>query len=373
MTDRSFDVLIVGGGLAGLSLSIFLSKHGFKTALFEKEVYPFHRVCGEYISNETLPFLKTLGFDPFDFGASRIDQLRVSAPSGKSIKAKLDLGGFGLSRWKMDDALAQISRDTGTEIFESTKITEIENGSENVWAKDSRGNVYTGNYLIGTQGKRSNIDKFQDRSFLKKRSPYMGVKYHLGYELPKGQIALHNFRGGYAGISEIEQNKVCFCYLVSREIIKSTGGIPETELSILRSNPFLKEILENSEPLWEKPKVINEISFEIKEKGRENLFYAGDAAGMVAPLFGNGMAMAIRSAKILGEILIKAPKKSSASLLEKEYQRSWNKSFRNRMLLGRMLQAGFGKPGLTEMIIGLNDLLPVLKNALIKSSHGKPF
>lgn len=373
MTERSFDVLIIGGGLAGLSLSIFLSKHGFKTALFEKEVYPFHRVCGEYISNETLPFLKTLGFDPFEFGASRIDQLTVSAPSGKAIKAKLDLGGFGLSRWKMDNALAQISRHEGSEIFENTKITQLENGSEKVSIKDSKGNVYSGYYLVGTQGKRSNIDKAQDRRFLKKRSPYMGVKYHLRYGLPAGEIALHNFRGGYAGISEIEENKVCFCYLANREIIKSAGGIPEAESSILSSNPFLREILENSEPLWEKPKVINEISFEIKEKGRENLFYAGDAAGMVAPLFGNGMAIAIRSAKILGEILIREPKKRTPLLLEKEYHRSWNKSFRNRMLLGRALQSGFGKPGLTELIIGLNDLFPLLKNLLIKSSHGNPF
>ncbi|HZG25248.1 MAG TPA: FAD-dependent oxidoreductase, partial [Chitinophagaceae bacterium] len=46
----SYDVAIVGGGLAGLSLSIQMAKQGYSTILFEKEQYPFHRVCGEYIS-----------------------------------------------------------------------------------------------------------------------------------------------------------------------------------------------------------------------------------------------------------------------------------------------------------------------------------
>src|SRR5438128_1658559 len=58
-----FQIAIIGGGLAGLSLSILLAKSGYKVVLFEKEKYPFHKVCGEYISNESRDFIKTLGLD----------------------------------------------------------------------------------------------------------------------------------------------------------------------------------------------------------------------------------------------------------------------------------------------------------------------
>ena len=60
-----FDVAIVGGGLAGLSLSILLAKAGYKVILFEKEKYPFHKVCGEYISLESWNFIERLGIESF--------------------------------------------------------------------------------------------------------------------------------------------------------------------------------------------------------------------------------------------------------------------------------------------------------------------
>ena len=58
--DLTYDLAIVGGGLAGLSLSIQMAKAGYRVILFEKEQYPFHRVCGEYISLESWDFCKAL-------------------------------------------------------------------------------------------------------------------------------------------------------------------------------------------------------------------------------------------------------------------------------------------------------------------------
>ncbi|HSU51462.1 MAG TPA: FAD-dependent oxidoreductase, partial [Segetibacter sp.] len=58
-----YDLAIIGGGLAGLSLAIQCAEEGFKVVLFEKENYPFHKVCGEYISFESWPFLERLGVD----------------------------------------------------------------------------------------------------------------------------------------------------------------------------------------------------------------------------------------------------------------------------------------------------------------------
>lgn len=57
------DVLIIGGGLAGLASAIHLSQKGLNVTLIEKSAYPKHKVCGEYISNEILPYLLWLGAD----------------------------------------------------------------------------------------------------------------------------------------------------------------------------------------------------------------------------------------------------------------------------------------------------------------------
>src|SRR5450631_675664 len=121
----AFDVAIVGGGLAGLSLSIQLAKAGYSVAVFEKEKYPFHKVCGEYISFESWNFLEELGLPLSDWHLPLIKHLLVSAPDGKDIEQELPLGGFGISRFKLDASLAEIAQATGVQIFEQTKVNDI--------------------------------------------------------------------------------------------------------------------------------------------------------------------------------------------------------------------------------------------------------
>src|SRR5687767_1444022 len=96
------DVIIVGGGLAGLINAIQLAKAGLQVLLVEKKQYPFHKVCGEYVSNEVLPFFQKLDINPDYLGASHITRLQVTSPSGKyQLSMPLDLGGFGISRYTL--------------------------------------------------------------------------------------------------------------------------------------------------------------------------------------------------------------------------------------------------------------------------------
>src|ERR1017187_9879034 len=98
MNDVIFDCAIIGGGLAGLTLAIQLADAGRTVVLFEKEKYPFHKVCGEYISMESYGFLERIGIPLSKMGLPMIDTIKISSPNGNSFTQKLDLGGFGISR-----------------------------------------------------------------------------------------------------------------------------------------------------------------------------------------------------------------------------------------------------------------------------------
>src|SRR6188768_1049673 len=120
-----YDVIIAGGGLAGLIAAIELSRTGASVLLLEKKEYPYHKVCGEYVHHEVTTYLRSLGFNPFQFGASDIRRFQISAPSGRTFSGTLSLGGFGLSRHTMDHQLALLAASCSAAIKTGSRVSGI--------------------------------------------------------------------------------------------------------------------------------------------------------------------------------------------------------------------------------------------------------
>jgi flavin-dependent dehydrogenase len=371
-----YDVGIVGGGLAGLSLSILLSREGYRVCLFEKEVFPFHKVCGEYISMESWDFLIRLGLPLENWNLPRIHQVNISAPNGESILEKLPLGGFGVSRYKLDASLADIAKSAGVEIFENTKVYDIsfEDGSHRIQTSEG---LFTVKIACACYGKKSNLDVKWKRNFLQQDESqnYVGVKYHVKADLPEHEIALHNFQGGYCGISKIEDGKYCLCYLTKSENLrKNQSSIPAMEEKILKKNPALRKLLDEAVVLYEEPVTISQISFSEKTQIEQHVLCIGDSAGMITPLCGNGMSMALHSSKIAAEIIPHfLENQISREEMETSYQKNWNLQFKGRLRTGRMIQGFFGKTFWSICLIRVLKPFPFLVRALIRQTHGEKF
>lgn len=367
------DIAIVGGGLAGLINAILLVRKGFSVVLFEKKNYPFHRVCGEYISNEVVPFLKKNDLYPNHLAVAQINKFLLTSTNGKRSDLNLDIGGFGISRFELDHFLYQKAIDSGVDCHTGIQVEDVEFLGSYFNIK-LRAEAVQSKLVIGAFGKRSKLDKKLNRPFIQKKSPYLAVKYHIKTDFPDDTVALHNFQGGYCGISKIENETYNLCYLSERAVLKESGNIPEMEERILHKNPFLKSIFNNSEFVFDTPLVINEISFENKLPVENHILMSGDSAGMIVPLCGNGMAMAIHSAKILSDTII--DQWNSAELdrkkLENEYVNSWNRSFYFRLWSGRKIQALFGSTVTSNLAVNLARIKPIA-NSLLALTHGKEF
>lgn len=367
------DIFIIGGGLAGLTNAILLSKSGFEVRLAERKKYPFHKVCGEYVSNEVLALLAEMGVLPGDLNASYIRKLIVSSPSGKYLEAGLAMGGFGISRYTLDEALYQIAGKQGVKFITGEKITDI-SFEENKFRIDSAEHQYNADIVIGAYGKRSNLDQQLDRSFFYHRSPYMAVKYHIRTDFAKDTIRLDNFDGGYCGLNKIEDDLYCLCYLSENRHLKQHGSIAEMEKEVLMKNPFLKDVFEHADFVWTRPEAINEITFDSKPLIENHILMCGDTAGMITPLCGNGMAMAFHAAKILSDIISSRCDKGLddqiRTQLEQTYQRQWQKQFAFRLLTGRYIQRFFGSEILSEAVVGGLKYLPAVTRYLVKQTHG---
>ncbi|MCU0450919.1 MAG: FAD-dependent monooxygenase [Bernardetiaceae bacterium] len=365
------EVLVIGGGLAGLATAILLARAGRAVHLVEKYEYPFHRVCGEYVSNETLPFLQGLGLDPFALGAVAIHYLQVTSPQGRPLEQPLASGGFGLSRYALDEALYQLARQAGVSFTFRQPATEVTAQG----ARLANGQSLTAQLVVSAHGKRSNLDQQMGRAFFRQRSPYVGVKHHLrGAAHPAHVIALHNFQDGYCGISRVENDTYCLCYLAKRDLLRRHGTVAALERAVLSQNPFLRQIFAGAEFLYDAPKVINEVSFAPKLPVEQGVFLCGDSAGMIAPLCGNGMAMALRGAALLAPLLLRHLQGSlSRPALEQQYAQQWQRQFATRLRVGRTLQGWFGDARLTEMLLGSLRPFPAVARWLIGQTHGRPF
>lgn len=372
MQNHSTDIIIIGGGLAGLVSAIHLSKAGLHVTLIEKNEYPKHKVCGEYISNEVLPYLQWLGADPLTIGAKKINRFLLSTTRGKTIETKLALGGFGVSRFTLDHFLLQKAMENNCSIIQDT-VSDVHFSNDSFQVFTKEGEQLIAKIVIGAFGKRSNMDISLDRAFIKNRSPFVAVKTHVKGNFPEELVALHNFDGGYCGVSQVENGNLNVCYLASYKSFQQYKNIDAFNKAVLYKNPHLKNIFENTVPVFEQPLTISQISFSDKSTVQDHILMCGDAAGMIHPLCGNGMAMAIRSAKIASELVIDFfdKKIKTRQELESTYSQHWRKEFKKRITTGRILQSFFSKDNLARAIMYGLTHVPGMLPAIIKQTHGR--
>ena len=366
------EIIIIGGGLAGLVCAIHLGKLGHKVLVVEKHGFPEHKVCGEYVSNEVLPYLKWLGCDPAVLGPYSINYLSFSSKNGEAIDCKLPLGGFGISRYTLDNFLYENARFGGCEFLKDSAVNVIFKNDSFVVNTAANGDLSC-RLVIGAYGKRSGLDQKLHRSFIFKKSPWLAIKAHYNGQFDDDLVALHTFDGGYCGVSKVENGKINICYLTDYQNFKTFKNIIDFQKQVLYKNPQLKKIFENSTMIFGQPLSISQISFERKEPIYEHLLMIGDTAGLIHPLCGNGMAMAIHSAKICAELCAQfAEDKMDRDTLERRYRNAWNMNFKSRLFMGRILSDIIRNKKLFGPLMGILVKFPSLLPLIIKKTHGKP-
>lgn len=371
--ENEKEVIIIGGGLAGLTAAIHLSKRYFSVTVIEKNEFPKHKVCGEYISNEVLPYLEWLDIKITDLKPTQIIKLKYSTENGASISTDLPLGGFGISRYELDFYLYKKAIENGCKIIKD-EVQNIVFNNNLFEVATTNGFNLKSKIVLGAFGKRSNLDQLLNRDFIQKKSPWLAVKAHYSGEFNNEFVGLHNFNGGYCGVSKVENEIINICYLVRYSSFKKYKNITDFQEMVLKKNPHLKQVLENSKILFEKPLTISQISFEKKLPVENHILMIGDTAGLIHPLCGNGMAMAIHSAKITSDLVEKylINKIKSRLELEKKYTENWNFNFKNRLKMGRVLAKLLLNAKLSNVLLRILIIFPFVLKFIIKKTHGKP-
>lgn len=318
-------IVIAGGGPAGTSLAIRLAQQDFDVTLIERETFPRHKLCGEFISPECLPHFEDLGVldDMLSAGGERITETRFYAPGGRSFAVSsrsFHSDGFALSisRAKMDVLLMDRAKSLGVKVFEDSSVNGVsmnEDHIENLTVRRGNGEKLdiTSDLYVDATGRARVLSKLvekqcrngNDRNTANK-SLFVGFKSHLnGAKAEKGVCEIYLFPGGYGGLSPIGFGLANHCFLVKSSVAREFGGNADRIVeNVVFRNKRAAETLREATP------VLDWLAVSVDTFGRQasnraiNLYSVGDSAAFIDPFTGSGMLLAFQSAALLAESVL---------------------------------------------------------------------
>jgi len=351
-----FDVAIIGGGPAGSSAAIIASRAGAKVALFEARSFPRHKVCGEFVSAESLDLLAGLLRDvpraqSVLAGAPVIETMRLLFRSRVNV-VEIAPVGLSITRYDLDALLWEAARRSGVETCDNCEITVCE--GEGPFALQTASGQYLAKAVIVAAGRWSQFTA--DRT-LPAGPKWIGVKGHFREPNPAPSTDLHFFQGGYCGIQPVASDVVNACAMVRSDHATSLQQVFEL-------HPELTKRCLKWEPVTQ-PVVTAPLVYRQPQAVRGSLVFVGDAAAFIDPFAGDGISIALRSgraaAECLGEFL---GGRSSLARAVAVYQQEYERKFaplvaaaarvRSLLSLPEMV-----KPGVFELL-RLPGLIPYL-------------
>jgi menaquinone-9 beta-reductase len=348
VTHPVFDVIIAGAGPAGATLALRLARAGRRTALVDLAAFPRQKVCGEYLSPAAWRILDELGLGSLRAGAVELDRMRVAVPSGRHLDCPFETGAApaALSRYRFDGALVDAARQAGVELFLERRVRQVNFAAgtvEGVSLVDVR---HAGEpvelaapIVVAADGRRSQVVR-DTGTFLGKPAGLVGYKRHLRVDDMRpftGLIAMHSLPGGYLGICPVDDRTLNLCGLLPKERLQEARGDVTAALrdwisphwplaGLLDACPQHSDASAEDDGLsrWS---TMPDVAPQSAEPRVDGVLYIGDAMQTIEPLTGQGMTVALASARLAAEQILAAPRGRIEADERRRYALEWRRRF----------------------------------------------
>jgi len=378
MTEQTTDILIIGGGPAGSTSALYLSQLGFDITIIEKKVFPRETLCGEFLSKEVTDILKELNlFDDFlSLSPNHLKSFRAIDDSGIELKSDLKFDAYAMKRSLFDSILLEKVKSVNIRVIQPAEVvTTIKSESEFVsQIEDRSGQIIQikSKLVIAAYGKQNILDKKLQRGFVSKKSFLNGVKFHLPVNLLESsfreEIRIYTDDELYCGMNQVSDSDMTVCFLENRMQSK----IPSRErlIDLIKSNSHFHKVF--SDEAIEYIKTANvygtgNIYFGNRDVIENGIIMVGDAARVISPLAGDGIGMAMESAKLLFEILKEFDiDNTNREKLYSLYKKRYEKIFNKRLSTAKIIQGIILNRKSRKLGFGLANKYPSLLPYLIK-------
>ncbi len=341
-------IVVAGGGLAGAAAATLLARGGARPLLVERTTGPHDKICGDFVSTEAQAHLAALGLEVAGLGGHRIDRVRLV--SGRwSAAARLPFTGVGITRRRLDAALLDHAAASGVAVERGVSVRRI----EGIGLATSGGDLAPAALLLAT-GKADVRGAKRDTAAT--LDHLIGFKQYLRVSAEtltalEATIEIVLFDGGYAGVQRVEDGLVNLCLLVDRERFDASGG---DAIGSALAEPRLARLLGDATPLLARPLTIGGVPYGFVHRGDDRLFRLGDQAGVIPSFTGDGMAIALHSARLAARTVLGG---GDPAAYHAAFRRDVARQIRRATRLQRLGEARAGRPLLLGAIAAVPGLL----------------
>lgn len=338
------DVLVIGAGPAGTAAGITAARNGNRVVCLDKAVFPRDKTCGDGLTANALRLLAALGVSNDDLAGAEplfVRETMLVSPSGRRVALPIpDDGAHAavVSRRALDAALVAVARRSGVDLREGVAVIAVEQHAAGVRCTLDDGTVIDAPHAIAADGHWSAVRRLVEPDAPRDLGEWHAVRqYFEGVDDERLWVIFErDLLPGYAWVFPLPGGRANVGYGVLRADGRTGRELKDLWPDLL-ARPVLRDILGPSaratEPVraWPIP-----TRYEPARLVSGRVLFAGDAAGVVDPMTGEGIAQAVETGMLAAEAI--ATGVDYRSLVH----RSLGRDLRFAHLLQRILQRPFG-------------------------------
>jgi flavin-dependent dehydrogenase len=380
---KTYDALVIGAGPAGATAALVLARAGWSVAVVEKTPFPRRKVCGEFVSATSLPFLRELGVGDSLLAQAGPQVRQVGLYAGETMLAaampragvRSEAHGKALAREQLDTLLLAGAARAGAEVLQPWKVTGLQRAAgEFVGEARSQDRAASreiqARIVIAAHGS-------WERGALPTQNPHRSSHpsdlfafkaRFLNCDLPAGLMPLLVFPGGYGGMVGSDGGRTSLSCCIRRdwlELCRRRSGdgnaADAVDAHIRDSCRGVDTALSGAarDGAWLSAGPIRPGIRTLYDGG---IFAVGNAAGEAHPIVAEGISMAIQSAWLLCGLLIArdadASSRQGLDAIGRDYAASWRQNFALRIHAAAVFAHIAMRPATAALALPLLKLAP---------------